>query len=103
MRNKKYFLLLLTPLVLFACNHRAEVEQKTMTQVYVNLIIAEETYIGNMDSLVAKRNEIFSRFGISEDDYKYTIESYKADKEYWEEFFPKALAYLDSVRISNSN
>jgi hypothetical protein len=33
-----------------------------------------------------------------EKDYNYTLESYKADTEKWNEFFASSLAYLDTLK-----
>ena len=84
-----------------ACNDSSELDQDTMVSVYVNIVVAEETFRDNPDSLAVVSQSIYDSFGITEEEYRFTFNQHKNDKEYWDEFFNKSLAYLDSLKSSN--
>jgi len=83
---------------LFGCNNPKEIDKTTLSKTYVDIMIAQEIYLPNFDSLKIKKQKIFKKYGITEKDYNYTLESYKADTEKWNEFFASSLAYLDTLK-----
>lgn len=103
MKNNLFSAIVIFVILFSACDSNKKLDQDTMVDLYVNVVIAEEAYPNNLDSLIAKRDSVFRKFGVTEEEYKNTLESYKEDKEYWDEFFPKALAIIDSLKKSVAN
>ncbi|MFC2134777.1 hypothetical protein ACFLR4_01450 [Bacteroidota bacterium] len=81
-----------------SCDNIREVDQDTMVSVYVNIVIAEETYRDNLDSLSIVSGKVYDSFGVTEEEYTFTFNQHKEDKEYWDEFFNKSTIYLDSLK-----
>lgn len=72
-----------------------------LIRVYVENVVAEETYSTNADSLQVHRNLIFSKFKITEKDFQNELEKYANDKTKWESFFKKANDYLNDLKKNN--
>ena len=102
----KYPLLYISIILLLipaACGDQSEIDQDKMVDLYVNILIVEETYTNNLDSLTLNTKKVFDSFGVTEEEYKFTMESYKEDKDYWIEFFQKSLVLLDSLKSGDLN
>ena len=91
-------LLFLLPICLAACSDSREIEQDKLVKIYVDILIAEETYFDNTDSLQIKYDEIFDGYNVSEEDYRKQIEIMALDKEEWDRFFNKAYVYIDTLK-----
>lgn len=85
--------------ILCYCGDRREVDRDVLVKSYVDILIAEQTYIGDLDSLKLKRSEIFKYYNITPEDYRFTLASFKNDENKWEEFFADANSYLDSLKV----
>lgn len=97
MKNNVLSAVIILLFLFTACDNIREVDQDTMVSVYVNIVIAEETYRDNLDSLLIVSSEVYDSFGVTYEEYSFTLNQHKEDKEYWDEFFNKSLAYIDSV------
>lgn len=98
---KKSILLSFIFLSTFGCNFHSKVDEDIMCKTYVDILIAQEMYLPNYDSLNIQKNLIFKKYGIDSSDYYYTLSSYKDDEETWEIFFNNSLAYLDTLKKHN--
>ncbi len=97
----KYFCFLVSIIFLSACNNPNKIDKVTMGKVYVEVLVAQETYLPDFKLLKKEKAKIFSRYKISEADYKYTLSEYGTSEEEWEEMFKNSLAYLDTLRKQN--
>ncbi len=79
------------------CDDKKVLPENIASQVYVNIIILQETY-SNSDTLNYYKEQLFQKYQVSKDDYNHTLESFSNDAEKWESFFNKAEAYLDSLK-----
>ncbi|HPN38722.1 MAG TPA: DUF4296 domain-containing protein [Melioribacteraceae bacterium] len=86
---------------LVSCNNPKKINHETLSKTYVDIMIAQEIYLPNFDSLKIHKQKIFNKYGITEEDYFYTLESYKADTETWDKFFAASMNYLDTLRKQN--
>jgi len=87
------------PLILFfGCDTPDKVDKQTLGKAYVDILVAQEIYLPNYDSLNIEKTRIFNKYDITEEDYNYTLDSYKDNEEEWEEFFKQSLAYLDTLK-----
>ncbi len=100
-RNNSFKYSLFLIIFLFGCNNPKEVDKNTLGKVYVDIMVAQEIYLPNFDSLKIHKEKIFKKYDIKEEDYNYTLEKYKADTETWNEFFASSLAYLDTLKKQN--
>ena len=78
------------------------IPEETLVKVYVENVIVEETYIANSDSLQAHKQLVFSKYKISEEDFKNELKGYAGDKTKWAVFFKKANDYLNDLKKSNA-
>lgn len=98
---KRIFVLSFFLILTFGCNNHSKVDDDIMCKTYVDILIAQETYLPNYDSLNLHKSLIFKKYGIDSSDYYYTLNSYKDDEETWENFFNNSLAYLDTLKKHN--
>lgn len=102
MQVKRNSVIFLIPvLLLIGCNNHKKIDTETLSKVYVDIMVAQEIYLPNFDSLKIQKEKIFNKYGITEQDYYYNLDSYKADTETWNRFFASSLAYLDTLRKQN--
>lgn len=81
---------------------KEKIPEETLIKVYVENVIAEETYSANTDSLRTHRQIIYSKYKITEKDFQEMLKSYAEDKTKWESFFKKANNYLNDLKKSNT-
>lgn len=98
----KYAVLFFIMLILVsACgNGGGKPSQEKVAKVYVDLLIVKERYGSLTDSLDIHTANVFTKHGISEEEYLKTLASYKADEEKWDSLFSKANGYLDSLNLN---
>lgn len=89
-------------IILFASCSK-EVDTNTMSKVYIDILVAKETFPKGSDTLKAVKNNIFETYEISGEQYYSTLKSFETDQEKWEEFFEKSRIYLDSLKIENKS
>ena len=97
----KYLYITICVVLLFACNGPSKIDKSTMGKVYVEILVAQETYLPDFKLLQKEKAKIFSKYKISEADYKYTLSEYGTSEEEWAEMFKNSLAYLDTLRKHN--
>ncbi|MFH1526597.1 MAG: hypothetical protein ABIG69_08095 [Bacteroidota bacterium] len=85
-------------LLLFACSKENEIEESKLVKLYVDLIIVDETYQFNLDSLAIHKKKVFEKYQVTEQNYVEAINLLGEDDEKWEMFFQKSLAYLETLR-----
>lgn len=71
-------------------------------KVYVENIIAAETYSANADSLRIHKESIFNKYKITKKDFEAELEKYSDDKVKWADFFKKANDYLNDLKKNNT-
>ncbi len=102
-RNKKILLRLSAFICLSllfipaGCSNNSRIPEKKLVKIYSDLVISFDTTVEkvNADSL---RQKVFSKYGVTDDDYKKSIEWYNQNPKEWNAFFNKAIAYVDSLR-----
>ncbi len=98
-RVRKTSFTFLIIIFLFACSKEKTIEKETLAKVYVDLLLAEDIYVGT-DSLELKKNEIFVKYGINKDLYDSTFIRFEHDTEKWDDFFNIANSYLDTLKAN---
>lgn len=69
-----------------------------MVHVYVNVLVAEEEFKSNADSMKIVINKIYKDYNLDEKIYLNELENYKFDEATWDEFFLLAENYLDTLK-----
>jgi hypothetical protein len=82
----------------FGCNQNKIIEEEKFIKIYTDIIIANDTTSGISQLKDAVIKKVLSKYSVSLDDYKATIQYYNQDSERWEKFFAKALANLEEKR-----
>lgn len=87
--------LIILSLVLNSCSDKKEIKEDKFIKVYCDLLIAQDTTRTVSREM---RNEIFARYEVTEEQYNLTVQSYNNDPKKWDEFFDKAINYLQELR-----
>ncbi len=95
--RKISFLVILFITTLLSCSNDNEIELEKLSKVYVDLLVVEDFY-KDTDSLELKRDEVFSKYSLTEAIYDSSFKKFEYDSEKWEMFFDLSNAYLDSLK-----
>lgn len=100
MRISDYIKYVIFTLLLFfvGCNFEGDFSQNEIGHLYVDVLIAEETYKTEPDSLKVVLDSIYRLHNITEEQYLSELEKYEYDKEKWDTLFSFAEKYLDTLR-----
>ncbi len=72
---KKVLLSFILSTILFAaCGEAEEYDKRKMARLYVDILVSEETYKHNKDSLKIITDSLYSNYQISDEEYKSRIE-----------------------------
>lgn len=100
-RNKFIYFLFLSVIIFFAVFNgcaKKNIDEDTASKVYVEVIIVQETYSHNMDSLKTKQNEIFQKYNIPQEEFEKFLQTYQGDEKKWNSFFKKADDYMAELK-----
>lgn len=79
-----------------------KLDQDKAVKIYVESIIIEEKYSFNIDSVNFYKGKIYSKYGVTSDDFEYYLVGLKDDSEKWADFFKKAEDYLTELKKSEA-
>lgn len=98
------FLLSILFAVLFiaSCSEEPSLPVKTTASIYVDLLVAEEKYPNNPDSLLHYRQKVFEKYNITKKEYEKSLSQLEYDNDKWDEFFELSEAYLDTLKNSST-
>ncbi|MDA3862017.1 MAG: hypothetical protein PF445_12415 [Melioribacteraceae bacterium] len=85
-------------LFLFSCDFTDDYSQKDIAHLYVDVLIVEETYKTDTDSMQIARDSLYNLHKIDESKYLNALKKYRYDEETWEDFFSLAEIYLDTLK-----
>jgi hypothetical protein len=86
-----------------ACKEDEGLPREKIAQIFVDILIAEQTYQNDLDSLNIAVQSVYDKHGISKSIYDNEISKFASDEESWKEFFDSAKTYLDSLKTEGSN
>lgn len=100
--NKQLLLLFIISVFFIGCRNEDIVEDENkFAAIYVDLVIVNETYQGDSLLINSRTDSVFNAHGVTEKQYRSTIEYYQQDPERWEQFFEKADSYLREKKKKN--
>lgn len=85
----------------FGCSGKS-VSEEVLVKVYVENVIADQTYTSNSDSLTIHKKNIFNKYGLTEKEFESELSKYYQDRDQWAKFFKKSNEYLDELKKSNA-
>lgn len=92
-------LIVLFVLITFSnCKEEEGLPKQKIAHMYVDILIAEQTYQFDLDSLNSAVENVFVEHGISKEIYDGEVNKFNADEKQWKEFFDLAQTYLDSLK-----
>jgi hypothetical protein len=96
----KYYLIkiLLIAMLCSGCEQDKEPPKEKIARMYVDILIAEQTYMFDADSQSIAIDQVYVKYGISKENYAHEIRKFETDEEEWSEFFTLAENYLDSLK-----
>lgn len=83
---------------LTGCGNKKIINEDKFVKIYTELIIAKDTSSSVPSGKNVLLKKVLSRFNVSEEQYKETIDYYNRDPEKWRKFFRKAISYADSLK-----
>jgi len=94
-------LILITASILISCSEEKVIPEEKFIHVYVDLMIVQDTTRTNPLPLDSLKEIVFTKHDITSELYDKTIAKYNSSPEDWEEFFDKAIAYLEELKTKN--
>lgn len=91
-------LILFTALLNIACEEKSPIPEEKFVEVYVDLLIVQDTTRTDSLSLDSLQSIVFTRHNITAKAYDETISYYNSEPKRWEEFFNKAIAYAEELK-----
>ncbi|MCF6270905.1 MAG: hypothetical protein L3J41_14405 [Melioribacteraceae bacterium] len=85
-------------IILTSCDGTTQPSQKEVAQLYVDIIVAEEIYKTDIDSMKIAVDSLYKFHNITEEVYISSLTDYKSDEDTWNAFFNLADEYLDTLR-----
>lgn len=96
---QKFLKLLIIPaLLLSSCSEDEVIPEEKFIHVYVDLMIVQDTTRVNSLPLDSLKDIVFTKHNITSELYDKTVAKYNSSPENWEEFFDKAIAYLEELK-----
>ena len=95
--------LILSLFVLFiGCDGQSQPSQRKVAQLYVDILVAEETYKTDIDSMNIAIDSLYNEHQITKETYMGKLTEYKFNETTWDKFFTYAQEYLDTLKAVES-
>jgi len=101
MRSALIFLVISSFLIV-GCHSEEKIDKEKVAHLYVDLLVSQETYKYNIDSLKIVVDSLYNEYQLTEEQYKNTLEKFKYDEKTWDEFFRIAEEYLDTLKAQEN-
>jgi hypothetical protein len=104
-QNPQWVLFLFPVMLLFfsSCENKDIIPEDTFVKVYADFLIAQDTsFIDSKDTTYREtesfKQMIFRKHNVTSKQYEITLKYYNQNAELWEEFFEKAIAYVENQK-----
>jgi len=84
--------------IYYGCSEKQKLDVKTLAKVYTEILVNNELYSSNPDSLNIMKQRILNSYNLTEDEYINEFKKFENDENLWKEFFKEARIYLDSLK-----
>lgn len=96
--SNKITFLIISALLLSACDKGPPIPEDKFIKVYVDFLIIKDTTTANAFSLDSVKTLVFTRHDISSEQYDETINYYNSQPEKWAVLFDSATAYVEGLK-----
>ena len=86
-----------------SCSKKSTIDEDKLIKVYADLLIIQDTTNAENYSLDSIRTVVLDRYDLTLPEYKEMISAYNKDPKKWEEFFDKAISYVNELKVKNKN
>ena len=86
-----------------SCSKKNTVDEDKLIKVYADLLIIQDTTNIENYSLDSLRTTVLNRYDLTLPQYEEMIKVYNQEPKKWEEFFDKAIAYVNELKAKNKN
>lgn len=90
-------------LVCISCSEKEILPEDKFIEIYVDLLVTQDTLSGESVSIDSVKNVILNKYNTSDSVYRNTVDYYNESTERWEEFFSKALKYVEKLKAKNED
>ncbi len=80
------------------CSEKQRIDTKTLAKVYTELLVNNELYRNNPDTLSVLKSQILENYNLTEKEYLRQFKELDDNQELWKQFFKEAKVYLDSLK-----
>lgn len=80
-------------IILIGCGKKS-IKEDTAVKIYVEKLIAEESYSFNADSILFHKQKVFSKYNTTEHEFNDFLKKMENDQKKWESFFKRSDEYL---------
>ena len=103
----KWVLLLFPALILFfsSCENKNIIPEDTFVKIYADFLITQDTsFIDSKEKDTTYwqadsfKQMIFNKYNVTHNQYEATLKYYSQNPELWEEFFNKAIAFVENQK-----
>jgi hypothetical protein len=93
-------LFFVVPLLIFlaSCDDEPPIPQEKFMEVYVDLLIVQDTTTENPFNLDSVKTLVLQKYNLTVEDYDSNINYLNAEPEKWMEFFDSATAYVERLK-----
>lgn len=93
-------LLILFLFLIISCNDKHHLDEEKFLLVYLDLISFPDTLNNQPRSIEAFKDSVLRKHKISREDFQKTLDYYNSKPELWQEFFNKAIKYVETKNDS---
>lgn len=93
---KKLLILFSFLIFIFSCKEKPPVDENKFMFVYIDLISFPDSLHKKPEMLEEYKDIIFNHYGINREEYLKMIEYYNSKPELWDQFFQKAIKYVET-------
>jgi len=87
-------------IVIVSCSEKPPADEQKFMLVYIDLISFPDSLHNNPEMFEKFREDVFNKHGLKREDYNRMIEYYNSKPELWDEFFQKAIRYVETSNDS---
>ena len=93
----KKIILFLIVLIFAGCENKTS-EIEVLSKIYVEELLSREEFGKDYNAYKIHFEEILAENGYTENEYRASLEKLSDDREQWDDFFNKSLAYLKELK-----
>ena len=91
--------LFISIILFYGCDKEVKViPEEKFIKVYVDLLILQDTTSTDSLSLDSLKTLVCKNHNVSDEEYNATIRYYNSEPKKWEEFFDKAINYVEALK-----